>query len=46
MCELAKEQLGWTHLSTGDLLREERQKGGPTAVTIEEFITAGKLVPN
>ena len=46
MCELAESQLGWTHLSTGDLLRAEREAGGPTATTIEEFITAGKLVPN
>lgn len=46
MCELAETQLGWTHLSTGNLLRAERQAGGPTAATIEEFITAGKLVPN
>ena len=46
MCELAETQLGWVHLSTGDLLRAERLKGGPTATTIEEFITAGKLVPN
>ena len=46
MCELAESQLGWTHLSTGDLLRAERQAGGPTAATIEEFIAAGKLVPN
>ncbi|MDA0284605.1 MAG: nucleoside monophosphate kinase [Planctomycetota bacterium] len=46
MCELAESQLGWTHLSTGDLLRAEREAGGPAAATIEEFITAGKLVPN
>tara|TARA_R110002096_G_scaffold353937_2_gene547168 strand:- start:629 stop:1681 length:1053 start_codon:yes stop_codon:yes gene_type:complete len=46
MCELAESQLGWTHLSTGDLLRAELQAGGPAAHTIEEFITAGKLVPN
>lgn len=46
MCELAKDQLGWTHLSTGDLLRDERKRGGPTAATIEKFITAGQLVPN
>ncbi len=46
MCELAQVQLGWTHLSTGDLLRAEREAGGPSAATIEEFITAGKLVPN
>jgi UMP-CMP kinase len=44
MCELAETQLGWVHLSAGDLLRKERQKGGPTATTIEEIITAGKIV--
>ena len=46
MCELAESQLGWTHLSIGDLLRAERQVQGPSAAIIEEFITAGKLVPN
>jgi UMP-CMP kinase len=46
MCELAETQLGWVHLSMGDLLRTERERGGTTAATIEEFITAGKLVPN
>jgi len=46
MCELAESQLGWTHLSTGDLLRAEREAGGPTAATIDEFLAAGKLVPN
>lgn len=46
MCELAQTQLGWLHLSAGDLLRAEREKGGATAAVIEEFITVGKLVPN
>jgi UMP-CMP kinase len=46
MCELAESQLGWTHLSIGDLLRAEREAGGATAATIEAFATAGKLVPN
>ena len=46
MCELAESQLGWTHLSTGELLRAERTAGGSAAATIEEFIAAGKLVPN
>lgn len=46
MCELAESQLGWTHLSTGDLLRAERERGGSHAETIEEFLAAGKLVPN
>jgi len=46
MCELAQCQLGWVHLSMGELLREERKVGGEIANTIEEYITAGKLVPN
>ena len=46
MCELAESQLGWNHLSTGDLLRAERDAGGATAATIQEYIAAGKLVPN
>jgi len=46
MCELAESQLGWTHLSMGELLRKEREVGGETAATIEKYITAGELVPN
>ena len=46
MCELAESQLGWTHLSMGDLLRAEQAAGGPTAAAIEELLTAGQLVPN
>ena len=46
MCALAEAQLGWTHLSTGDLLRAEREAGGETAAAIERYITAGELVPN
>lgn len=46
MCELAESQLGWTHLSMGDLLRAERETGGSAATTIEAHMAAGKLVPN
>jgi hypothetical protein len=46
MCELAEIQLGWTHLSTGDLLRAEQHAGGPATEIIREYIEAGKLVPN
>lgn len=46
MCELAESQLGWTHLSMGDLLRSERERGGSSAALIEEIMNDGKLVPN
>ncbi|RPG13842.1 MAG: adenylate kinase [Phycisphaera sp. TMED9] len=46
MCELAEAQLGWTHLSTGDILRAELEHGGPLAETIDGFITPGNLVPD
>ncbi len=46
MCELAESQLGWTHLSTGTLLRDAREAGGPTAAIIDECLVAGQLVPN
>jgi adenylate kinase len=32
------------HLSTGDLLREEKQKGGPLAQELENLMKEGKLI--
>ena len=46
MCEVAQIQLGWIHLSTGDLLRAELDTNGAHAETIDQYITAGDLVPN
>ena len=46
MCKLAEDQLGWTHFSMGDLLRDELETGGPNAAVIEAHIAAGQLVPN
>lgn len=46
MCELAESQLGWVHLSAGELLRAEQEAAGPDAALIGEFVSAGKLVPN
>mgnify|MGYP005839657287 CR=1 FL=1 len=46
MCELAEIQLGWSHLSTGDLLRAELQKGGSTTALIKQYVDSGKLVPD
>ncbi|MEM9412719.1 MAG: nucleoside monophosphate kinase [Planctomycetota bacterium] len=44
MCELAQMQLGWTHLSTGELVRAEVENGGPKGREIDETLKAGQLV--
>ncbi len=44
MCELAESQLGWNHLSTGDLLREQKETGGPLADEIATVMKEGGLV--
>ena len=46
MCQVAEIQLGWVHLSTGDLLRAELESGSPASETIQQYIDDGKLVPN
>lgn len=46
MCELAETQLGWNHLSTGELLRAEQEAGGAHAAAIEEQLAIGRLAPN
>ncbi|MFN4062463.1 MAG: nucleoside monophosphate kinase [Paracoccus hibiscisoli] len=46
MCELAQIQLGWTHLSAGDLLRAELKSAGHRAETIKNHIDSGLIVPD
>ncbi len=46
MCELAEMQLGWKHLSVGEMLRDEIENGGPHAATIDGFISNGNLAPD
>ena len=46
MCEVAELQLGWVHLSAGDLLRAELESGSPAASEIADIIKSGDLVPN
>lgn len=47
-CQLLVERLEsrWSHLSTGDLLRAERKKGGELGDQINTIIANGKLVPS
>lgn len=46
MCELAESQLGWIHLSTGELLRAEQNQGGQHSAVIEKCLADGVLVPD
>lgn len=46
MCELAESQLGWVHLSTGELLRAEHTQGGIHTAVIEKCLAEGVLVPD
>lgn len=46
MCELAELQLGWFHLSMGELLRSNLDPHSPQASEIERFMAEGKLVPD
>lgn len=46
-CQLLSDNLGWAHLSAGDLLRAERKKeGSELADVINANISAGKIVPS
>jgi adenylate kinase len=43
---LAAESQGWTHLSTGNLLREEVAAGSDLGKQADEFMARGDLVPD
>ena len=45
MCELAESQLGWTHLSVGELCRTEMESDSPNAKIIRDLLADGKLAP-
>jgi UMP-CMP kinase len=44
-CARLVADYGYVHLSAGDLLRAEREAGGPVGDMINEFIREGKIVP-
>jgi UMP-CMP kinase len=44
-CAHIVSDFGFVHLSAGDLLREEQQRGGETAEMIQQLIAEGKIVP-
>jgi hypothetical protein len=44
-CSKIVEKFGYTHLSAGDLLREERASGSELADMINTYIKEGLIVP-
>ena len=44
-CTRIVERFGYTHLSTGDLLRAEVESGGERGQKIAQLMEEGKLVP-
>ena len=43
-CEKIVEEFGFTHISTGDLMREEVKKGTPEGNKIKQITSEGGLV--
>jgi len=44
-CEKLVEEFGFTHISTGDLMRAEMQKGSKEGDQIKKIVADGGLVP-
>jgi adenylate kinase family enzyme len=44
-CEKIVEEFGYTHISTGDLMRAEMAKGSKLGEEINKIVTDGGLVP-
>ena len=44
-CALIKEKYGYTHLSSGDLLRDEVKSGSQLGVALDTTMKNGDLVP-
>jgi len=44
-CEQIVAKYGYTHLSSGDLLRDELKSGSDRAATLDEIMKKGDLVP-
>jgi adenylate kinase len=44
-CALIRERFGYTHLSTGDLLRDEVNSGSPRGEWLNSIMVKGDLVP-
>ena len=46
LAAMVKEDFGAAHISTGDMLRQEMEKGSPLGQDIKRYIETGALVPD
>lgn len=46
MCKLLKEEFGYEHLSTGDVIREHQERGTETGKLADKIINSGNLLPD
>jgi len=44
-CQRIVDTFGYTHLSTGDLLRDEVQTGSPKSKELVQIMEKGELIP-
>lgn len=45
-CEILETRLGYKHISTGDLIREEKARQTPIGKTMQRYEEKGELVPD
>eukprot|EP00878_Enallax_costatus_P024111 GHUV01025704.1.p1 GENE.GHUV01025704.1~~GHUV01025704.1.p1 ORF type:complete len:118 (+),score=23.45 GHUV01025704.1:185-538(+) len=45
-CEMVRKELGWSHISAGDMLRGQVAAGTDTGKIAESIMKEGKMVPS
>lgn len=45
-CKLLEDKFGYKHVSTGDIIREEKEKGSLLGEKLREYDKKGELIPN
>lgn len=45
-CEILEAKLGYTHISTGDVIREEKARQTPVGRLMQQYEEKGELVPD
>lgn len=45
-CEILEKTLGYKHISTGEIIRDEKEKGSKLGITMKDYEEKGMLVPD